>query len=97
MIRGLVLAVILMTVADAGLTVLGVSLGVITEANPLLKSAVQKSPLLTGISVVIYTVAVLSVIWKLGPHYKVTIPLLIALTAIKTTVVAMHLYWISML
>ena len=96
-IQYLVITIFLLTLADAACTFAGISLGFITEGNPILASVMQQSPGLTCLAAIFYTTVLLAVIRRFGHLCRVTVPLLAGLTAVKAAVIGMHVYWMALL
>lgn len=95
-LKPLLLLILLHSLADAVCTATGISIGVISEGNPLL-TAINSRPMLGCFAAFVYTSGLLFVIYKLGDRCRFTMPLLIGLCAVKIAVMGLHVIWIGAL
>ncbi|MGI5971916.1 MAG: DUF5658 family protein [Oscillospiraceae bacterium] len=93
-INRLIIAAFLMTLADAFCTVAGIRLGVIEEANPILRSAMELDPVVTALAACAYTGGLLLIVYRFGNRCRTTLPLLLVLCAVKAAVMILHAGWI---
>lgn len=93
-ITRLIAAVLILTLFDAVFSVIGIRLGFIGEANPLLRGLMQQHPELSALAVFFYTAALMAVVHKLGPRCRCTVPLMYGLCIIKAAVIGLHIGWI---
>lgn len=91
----LYIAIYLLTILDIVFTASGLELGAITEANPLLKAAIQTAPGLTAISVLAYVGAALYFLYKASIKVRWISTAVIGLAGIKACILVLHLGWVS--
>jgi len=92
-ISRLVIAVLLLTLLDAAFSAYGMRLGLIGEANPILRGFMERSPELSALAVFLYTAALMAVVRRLGPRCRSTVPLLYGLCGVKAAVIGLHIGW----
>lgn len=90
----LVTAVLLLTLLDAAFSVIGMRLGLIGEANPLLRGFMEQNPELSALAACLYTAALMAVVRRFGPRCRCTVPLLYGLCGVKAAVIGLHIGWI---
>ncbi|MGE4353416.1 MAG: DUF5658 family protein [Oscillospiraceae bacterium] len=95
-LKHLVVSAYFLTLADCFCTAAGVRAKVITEANPLLQSAMQTCPILTALGIGAGVFGLLAVVYHFGPRARCTVPLLTLLCVVKLAVVGLHVRWIGL-
>lgn len=93
--RRLIIIALLLSLGDAICTAIGVSMGVISEGNPIWRSFMHAQPLLAALAALACTSGLLAVVYKFGIRCRCTLPLLAGLCVVKSTVMGMHIDWIS--
>jgi len=93
-IRILILAIFLLTIADAACTAAGVSLGIILEGNPLMRVPMHEYPVFTAVLVCLYVGLLLALIDRFSTRCRFVQPLLTFVLVVKIAVVGLHLGWI---
>ncbi len=92
--RRLFVLIFLLTLADAACTAAGMYLGVITEANPLLRGLMTAHPALTAGGVCVFVGGLLLLMYSVRAQVKWLGSALSALAVVKLAVLGMHLGWI---
>ena len=92
-ISRLIAAVLLLTLIDGVFTAIGLRLGLIGEANPLLRGLAQRCPALSALAAFLYTSALMAVVCRFGMRCRCTVPLMYGLCGIKIAVVGLHVGW----
>jgi hypothetical protein len=90
----LIIAIYILTVADAVSTAVGVSSGVISEGNALFQSVMQSNPVLTAIVVSLIMGAVLYGIWRIRKRIKWLPFAMVGVLLVKIYIMGIHGYWI---
>lgn len=93
-IRLLILAIFLLTMADAVCTVAGVSLGVIFEGNPIMRASMHEYPVFTAVLVCLYVGVLLALIDKFSARCRYILPMLTVVFVVKVAVIGLHIGWI---
>jgi hypothetical protein len=93
--RKVFVQIFVLTLTDAICTAIGMRLGVITEANPLLRDVMTASPILASMGVCLLVGALLYFLYLFRGRVKWLGPALYAVTAVKLAVLGMHFAWVS--
>ena len=93
-IRSLVLISLMLSLGDAVCTAGGITMGLISEGNALLRPLADSRPIAASLAAFVYTGILLSVVYKLGMRCRFTVPLLIGVCIVKLAVMGIHLVWI---
>lgn len=93
-IRLLILAIFLLTLADAACTAAGVSLGIIFEGNPIMCTPMQEYPVFTAVLVCLYVGVLLALIDRFSARCRYILPMLAIVLAVKVAVIGLHIGWI---
>lgn len=86
--------IFLLTLSDAVCTAAGMRLGVIAEANPLLRGLMTAHPELTSAGVCVFVGAILCIMYPVREQVRWLGSALSAVAVIKLAVLGMHLGWI---
>lgn len=82
---------------DLGLTLWGVRLGVIEEANPLMAPVLTASPAaLAGLKLLVVAAAVAALVWAYPRRPRFTGGAVALLSLVMLGVMGMHLSWVLM-
>ena len=92
--KKLFITIYILTIADISLTVTGVRMGYITEANPVLQSAMHASPILTGIVMCAVIGAVLYGLYRVRQRIRWIGYVMGGMAAVKVMVIGLHAGWI---
>lgn len=88
------ITVIILTVLDAVLTVIGLQLGIITEGNPIFRGAMHTYPLITAALVCVCTAGLMWLVCKYGSTFRSTRALMTVLCAAKSLIIVSHIGWV---
>ncbi len=92
--RILILAIFLLTLADAACTAAGVSLGIILEGNPIMQVPMHEHPVFTAALVCLYVGVLLALLEKFSSRCRYIVPLLTVVFLVKVAIIGLHLGWI---
>lgn len=93
--RRLIILILALTVADAVCTAAGLSMGVISEANPILSGIFPASPVLSCAALCVFVAVLLRLLYFLQDRVKWLKNALTAVAAVKLVVLGMHFAWIA--
>lgn len=86
--------ILILTVLDVLFTTLGLEMGVIEEANPLMNAFYKLSPILTITGVLLFISVVLYLLYKLKDRFRWIPAVLYGIVGIKVFVLLLHVRWI---
>lgn len=87
--------IFLLTTLDILFTTIGLRLGIIEEANPIMNYLIDISLALSMFGVLLFAGAMLTFLYKASANIHWLHPVLNGLAAIKVYVLMLHLKWIS--
>lgn len=86
--------IVYLTILDVILTLYGLQIGIIEEANPILKLMFQKTPFWTGAGIVFFVYFLLWFLYSVQDQVRWLAPALWLICIIKLSVITMHLNWL---
>ncbi len=90
----IIIIIICLTVLDVIFTLYGLQVGMIEEANPILKPLFEKMPLCTGIGIVFFVFLLLRFLYKVRERVKWIVVALWLICIIKVSVITLHFSWL---
>lgn len=88
------IAIFILSVMDALLTATGIRIGIIEEANPLLRDLLHTTPFTGAFMVILFVSAMLLIVYKYQHKIRFINHALVLLLMVKVGVIGLHIRWI---
>ncbi|SDK52186.1 DUF5658 family protein [Natronincola ferrireducens] len=88
--------IFLLTVFDIAFTSIGLQLGIIEEANPIMDYFIHLSMILSIIGVVLYVGIAMIFLYKVRSKIPWLSKALMGLTAVKLWIMVLHVRWVAL-